>query len=181
VTDCKRSPPNLPGLKLKIISFADGQHAMELSQVSGRVNSQYASLHGFGFHIYHDCRPRIRHLQWTKIPLFYLELNDPNPAEWIMFVDADLVFTEMDYDVYSKFLSRLPPEVFLVVAEDIGGGRPINTGLMALRSGHDRSMELVRLIWNTGRNLKVEQCVDIKFGLNFEKKKKKKKVFACVV
>ncbi len=155
--DCEPVSKNVPGAKVKIISYADGLKAMEFAEVSGRVNGKYARDHGFGFHIYHDCRPRIRHLQWTKIAFLFYELQAPSPPEWLLFVDADEVFTEHDYDVYEKFLSRLPPEKVLVVAEDIGGKMPINTGFMALRSNREKSLDLLRLIWNVGRDLKVER------------------------
>lgn len=57
--------------------------------------------------------------------------------------------------MYQQFLSRLPLETALVVAEDVGGHMPINTGFMAVRTGHSRAKELMRTIWNAGRELKV--------------------------
>jgi hypothetical protein len=152
---CHGSPPNPAGLRLKIISSADGPKAIALGEVSARLTRNYAARHeGYAFYMYHDCRPRIRHLQWTKIPLLYREMLDPSPPQWLMWLDADAVFTETAYDVHAKFLANLPPETVLVVAEDIGGDRPINTGMMAIRSGEE-GKRLLRMIWNTGRDLKL--------------------------
>ncbi len=140
---------------MKIISSADGPKAIGLGEVSARLTQKYVAKHaGFAFYMYHDCRPRVRHLQWTKIPLLYLELHDPSPPEWVVWLDADAIFTDTSYDVHTKFLANLPPETVLVVAEDVGGDRPINTGMMAVRSGEE-GKGLLRMIWNVGRDLKL--------------------------
>ena len=151
---CSPSPPNRTGIRVKIISYADGK-ATALGKVSGRINAKYADTHAYGFHMYHNCRPLIRHLQWTKIALLHLEMQDSTPGlEWLVWIDADAVFVEQSYDLYEEYLETLGPEIDLVVAEDLGGdsGRPINTGIMMLRVG-ERGKRLMELIWDTGRDL----------------------------
>lgn len=91
-------------------------------------------------------------------------MRNPDAPEWLIFIDADAAFVEYEYNIYESFLSRLPPEVMLVVAEDIGGEMIINTGFMAVRTGHQRSRELLRLIWDKGRDLKVNYYQKKKFS-----------------
>ncbi len=152
---CRPGPPNQPGGKVKIISYADGPRAIALGEIAAQLTQKYVSRHvGFSYYMHHDCRPRYRHLQWTKIPLLFHELQDPHPPEWLLWLDADAVFTNVKFNVYTQFLANLQPETVLVVAEDIGGGRPINTGMMAMRCGKE-AKELLRLIWDVGRDLKL--------------------------
>jgi hypothetical protein len=109
--DCDLAVRNEPGVKVKILSYADGHKSMDLATISAKVNAEYARLHvrtkrvvvlsfhltvdqGFAFHVYRDCRPARRHLQWTKIALLYHELQAPSLPEWLIFVDADEVFAE---------------------------------------------------------------------------------------
>lgn len=152
LVSCHRAPPNPPQLiKVKIISYADGK-AVPLGRISARLNARYADRHKFAWFMYRDCRPRLRHLQWTKIALLHLEMEDPNPPEWLIWVDADAVFVEQGLNVYEGFLKTLPTQIELVVAEDIGGSMPINTGVMMVRTG-ENARRLLELIWDTGREL----------------------------
>ena len=154
--------------KVKIITFADGKSSF-LGDQSSSVNKAYAEKFGFIFKRYYRCGPKKvrghvscstyaervflkRALQWTKIPLLHEEMTAHNAPEWVMFIDADAVFVNFDYNLYDDFLRHLD-KIHVLVAQDLDAGwRPINTGVMIMRVGKF-SKELLERIWNTGPSL----------------------------
>lgn len=145
--------PSPADLKVKIITCADFA-VVGQGEISSRINRQYAShFDGFAFQRYRGCIPWRRALQWTKIPLLWHELSDPNPPEWVVWIDADAVFVRPDYNLYDRFLRSVPDHIVMLVAEDVESwGRPINTGFMAVRRGAV-SLTLLERIWNEGPRL----------------------------
>ena len=121
------------------------------SPISSRWNREYAKKwnHGFERHT-SGCTLAARAPQWTKIALLYEELLRPELNEWVVWIDADAIFTNYEEDV-ADLLEQQPQKKVLVLGRDLGRqfGRPINTGFMAVRAG-GRGRQLLQQIWAKG-------------------------------
>ncbi len=141
----------MEGSKVKIIMFFD----QDFGLLSEKHNREYARVRGYAFERHMSgCAPLKRALQWTKIALLRLEMDRPNNVDWLVWIDADAVFSNWREGLEESVLSRVGSEAVLVVGSDIEElGRPINTGWMAVRVGA-AGKRLLDEIWRTGAKRK---------------------------
>ncbi len=141
----------LASQKVKIIMFYDQDFGM----LTEKHNREYAGARGYAFQRHMSgCGPLNRALQWAKIALLRLEMERSSRAEWLVWIDADAVFSNWREGLKEGLLDEMGPEVVLVVGSDIEElGRPINTGWMAVRVG-TAGKQLLDEIWKEGAKRK---------------------------
>lgn len=73
--------------------------AQEYSIYSEQINKLYCDKHGYCFHVEHNKLLPDKHAYWDKLALLQECLKSPH--EYVMFLDADAVFTNFDTRIES--------------------------------------------------------------------------------
>lgn len=95
-----------------------------MTDISFKNQKHYALKHDYNYLCYHDTMVDLRYVTWNKVYVLKELLQSFN---YIMWIDADAIFTNMDITLES--IIEKQPSKHLWVCDDIGGWR-LNTGVM---------------------------------------------------
>eukprot|EP00180_Rhodochaete_pulchella_P002580 Plantae.Rhodophyta-Rhodochaete_pulchella.ctg39631.p2 GENE.Plantae.Rhodophyta-Rhodochaete_pulchella.ctg39631~~Plantae.Rhodophyta-Rhodochaete_pulchella.ctg39631.p2 ORF type:complete len:377 (+),score=97.02 Plantae.Rhodophyta-Rhodochaete_pulchella.ctg39631:25-1131(+) len=130
-------PIQLHKPKYAILTAYEGDKYKVMARLSSQTKAKYAARQDYAFFIGNDLlRPGMSFSQKSavRIELFRRHWDE---FDWLMWTDADVLFTNPDISLYQVISKAIPPELVndkhVIMSKD-WGGRQVNPGVSLIRT-----------------------------------------------
>lgn len=131
-----------------MISSKHNQEYLSLQQRIQKNHKTYAQMNNYTYVHYNKHVDISRELEWLKIPILRNLVKERKNSEWILWIDSDALFIDMNRKI-ETILSEysIPDKTSLVFS---GDSNAINTGLLLIKNNKWISDSL-KEIWEIGQ------------------------------